>query len=181
MNPGSLARRYGRAFFLVVEEAGKIDLLGGEIEKAALFFQKNHEVIKTLADNFYPLSERKQLFSQFADHLSLSIETRNFLNLLLDKNRISFFPEIAFEFGRLLDEVRGIVRIEVASAAPLSRDFLKRAGQFLSQKTGKKPVIVEKINPDLVGGVVLREGGVLYDGSVRSEIRKLKEQLIGMV
>ena len=88
MNPGSLARRYGRAFFLVVEEVGKIDLLGGEIEKVALFFQKNHEVIKTLADNFYPLSERKQLFSQFADHFSLSIETRNFLNLLAGNNML---------------------------------------------------------------------------------------------
>ena len=179
MNLGSLARRYGRAFLLVAEEVGHVDRLGKEIEKIDHLFHGHPEILKTLVDNGYPVSERKHLLAELMDRLALSGETKNFLNLLVDKNRIFFFPQIAVEFRRLWDEVMGIARVEVTSATPLSKEFLKKTQEFLSRKTGKKPVIEEKINPELIGGVIFKEGGVLYDGSIRSEIGKLREQLVG--
>ncbi|MDO8461293.1 MAG: ATP synthase F1 subunit delta [Deltaproteobacteria bacterium] len=179
MENGSLARRYARALTLLVKEEGTLESSVQEIQKLASIFHSHQELLKTLGESAYPLAERQALLGEIADRLALSVPVRHFMFLLLDKNRIFAFHEIEREIERLQDEILGIVRVEVTSPSPLSKDFLKRAEQFVAQKTKKKPIFQEKIDPSLIGGVVLRQGGILYDGSVRTEIRKLKDELMG--
>jgi F-type H+-transporting ATPase subunit delta len=101
----------------------------------------------------------------------------NFLRLLVDKRRMNLLPQILSELRRMVEELEGIERVEVISAAPLpgtQRDFLK---SVLERQTGKRIELEEKLDPAVLGGMVVKVGSTVYDGSVRTQLSQMRENL----
>jgi F-type H+-transporting ATPase subunit delta len=102
----------------------------------------------------------------------------NFLLVLNDHDRLGLIREIALALRDLYEQRGGRVKVEVRSAAPLGDDQQERLRQELRDKFGREPVLSIRVDPDLLGGLVVRVDDWIYDGSVRARLEKIRHQLI---
>ena len=101
----------------------------------------------------------------------------NMVYLLLAGSRLNKIPDIAAEYRRLADNYHGIERAEVIAAIPLDDEARLRLSRHLGELTGKKIILEDKVDPELIGGVVVRVAGKLLDGSTRGKLAALKRKL----
>ena len=123
-------------------------------------------------------SKKRSVVKRLSDTLDFDRLVRNFLFILVDRRRADLLDEMADAFETALDERMGIVRAEVTSAAPLSDRQQTDVQEELSRVSGKQVRCDFSIDPELIGGVVARIGSTVYDGSVRSQLRLLRERLV---
>jgi F-type H+-transporting ATPase subunit delta len=98
--------------------------------------------------------------------------------LLLDKGRIGSLPDIARAHRALVDEHAGRVRATVTTARPLDPALEARLKAALEKTSGKTVLLDKKEDPSIVGGLVTQLGDIVYDGSVRTQLQQLREQLL---
>jgi F-type H+-transporting ATPase subunit delta len=120
--------------------------------------------------------EAKQEFVErtLADFLP---EVRNFVLLLTRRRRIRLLPRIYEEFGQLANEYRGIVVAEVTSAVPLDDADKAVIIRQLSELTGRRAILRTQVDPSILGGLIVRIGDKLIDGSLRTRLERLRETL----
>jgi F-type H+-transporting ATPase subunit delta len=87
-------------------------------------------------------------------------------------------PDLATAFGERLLSHQNIVRAEVTSASPLSPEKTKALEESLSQVTGKKVELSVSVDPELLGGVVAKIGSTVYDGSVKTQLQRMRQELV---
>ena len=104
-----------------------------------------------------------------------SVSVKNFLNLLLDKNRIDAIEDITAHYARLTDEVSNIAHADIITAKPLKEKTLEKVVKSLESLTSKKIKPEVKTMPDLIGGIVVKIGDLVLDGSVKAQLAGLKE------
>ena len=123
-------------------------------------------------------SDRRQaLLNQISSTLSFEPAIRNFLNLLIDRNRIDIVDEITQVYQRLLDDRLGIVRARVTSAFPMDAAQQSDIATKLQRVTGKKVRVESATDPSLIGGVVAEVGSTIYDGSIRQQLQSFRKNL----
>lgn len=123
------------------------------------------------------LEEKKRalLESVFASRLErLLVE---FLGVLVEKHRVNFLPEIIESFNALVEKEKGISRAMVISTSPLTDSERNKLVERLAAKTKQKILLEQKVDPSLIGGMIVMIGGEIMDGSVRHQLQQLKEQL----
>lgn len=163
-----LARRYAQALFLAAAEGGQQEKVRNELGEAykALAPQLNILKSPTVAPK-----QKKELVAKAAP--SLSSKTRSFLELLIDKKRVSLLPVIVGDLGKIADEGAGRVRAHIRSAAELSPAEVQALTDKLKRFSGKEVVAETKIDPELLGGVVVRMGDLVLDGSIQGKLKNL--------
>jgi F-type H+-transporting ATPase subunit delta len=107
-----------------------------------------------------------------------SDQTQNLIQLLLRRGRIEGLPRVAAEFRRLDDRRQGITHATATSAAPLTPDKVTALTERLERSTGGRVALDVQVDPSLLGGLVVRVGDRLIDGSVRGRLERLRNQLI---
>jgi F-type H+-transporting ATPase subunit delta len=180
MTSGSIAKRYARALFEIGEEQNSLLGLLKHIENVAALWNENEELRAAMTNPFVRFDTRKQIWSEVISRLGMPQAGRNFLNLLLDKSRIEELPAVARELGRLADRKQNRLRAEVVSAAPISDNSLMQLKSSLERLTGKVIVISKQEDPSLIGGIVTRVGDMMYDGSIKTQLDRLKEKMLGL-
>jgi F-type H+-transporting ATPase subunit delta len=178
VNAGSLARRYARALMAIGADAHNAPRLGTDLRGFAQAMQVSAELSQTLANPAFPRSDRRKIIDALAARLAVHPTTRTFLYLLLDKERLAEVPAIAREVDRFLQQQAGQVSAEVVSAQPLTPTQLTQVTAALEKLSGKKVQVVKREDPALIGGVVAKLGDVIYDGSVRTQLRQLRDQMV---
>jgi F-type H+-transporting ATPase subunit delta len=123
-------------------------------------------------------SKKRAVTSRLAAELQVSPLVRNFLFVVIDRRRADLLGEMAAAFEAAIDERQGVVRAQVQSAAPLNEKQRSVLQQELSRLANKKVRCEFSIDPALIGGVLARIGGTVYDGSVRSQLESLRERLV---
>lgn len=180
MTSGSIARRYARALFEIGEEKGSLLGLLKAIENIAELWRENEELRVAMTNPFNKLDTRKKIWSEVISSLGVPQEGRNFLNLLFDKSRITELPAVARELGRLSDQKQNRLRAEVVSAAPISDHQMMQLKSSLERLTGKVLIINKREDPALIGGIITRVGDMMYDGSIRTQLERLKDKMLGL-
>ena len=120
---------------------------------------------------------KRAVVSRLARSLTLSAVATNFLFVLIDHRRTPELSAILDAFDKLLDERRGILQVEVVSASPLEQAQQNDLKRRLASMTGKTIGLNLKVDGDLVGGMVVRLGSTVYDGSVRGQLEAIGRQL----
>ncbi|MBW1713981.1 MAG: ATP synthase F1 subunit delta, partial [Deltaproteobacteria bacterium] len=128
----------------------------------------------------YPLQARRAVLEGVLAKAGLSKVVNNFLLFLQDKNRMQFLDEISRVYANLVDELAGVMRATVSSAAAVSAEVEQRVKATLEKLTGKQIVIEFKEDPELIGGLTAQVGDLVLDGSVRTQLGSLKDSLKGM-
>lgn len=174
MSGSGVSIRYARALLELGIEDKKTDKLQEELTALGEAYQQSRELQVVLTNPSIKLEERKSLISHIAKSNKISALMTNFVLLLLDKERIDSLPLIARHFQRMADEVAGRVRAEVVSARPLSAAQVSRMKSMLSKRTGKEVILETAQDAELLGGVVTRIDGKIYDGSLRTQLKALR-------
>ncbi len=170
----SAPRRFADAAFEIALRDGTVELWRKELDAAAETAASD-ELQRVLANPAIPLEERISVARKvFA---SISEPVLNLVLLLLKRGRIEQLPRVAAEFRRLDDRRNNIVHATVTSAAPLKADEVKAIAARLEELTGSRVDLETSVDPDLLGGVVVRVGDRLIDGSVRGRLERLRNQL----
>jgi F-type H+-transporting ATPase subunit delta len=177
MIAGSLARRYARALVSLGEDQKNLDKIGADLRAFAQAMKVSDELTRILSNPAFPRADRKKIVDALATRFAVQPVTRTFFYVLLDKERLDQLPAISREIDALLEARAGRIQAEVTSATPLSAAQLTAITATLEKLSGKKVQIEKREDPALLGGVVAKVGDVVYDGSVRTQLRQLRDQL----
>ncbi len=170
------ARRYAEAAFEVAMRDNTIEAWRAELGAAAEVVAEER-IGRALANPSIPLETRTATAeTTFAPMVGRKV--LNLIGLMLRRGRIEELPRLAAEFGRLDDERRGITHATATSASELTADERRALTQRLERFTGGRVELDVQVDPSLLGGVVVRVGDRLIDGSVRSRLERLRNQLV---
>lgn len=173
---GSLSRRYAKALFQLAVAERREEEVVREIESFAGALK--NPVLNTVLNNpAFAVQSRKNIVVEVARSLQLSPLSIHFLSLLVERDRLSFFPAIVERYRRMLDEKKNQAEARVVAAAPLEEGDLQRLREALEKLSGKRVVIHQEVDTSLIGGVVIHLEGKVYDGSVRAQLEKITKQV----
>jgi F-type H+-transporting ATPase subunit delta len=172
-----VARRYARALLSLGLEEGRHEQLGDELTAVLRALNESRELSSMLQNPGYSQQQRKGAVDALASALELSPVVVNFLRLLVDRQRMADLPLIAKLYGALLDSQVGRVRATVTAAQPLSPDEVQKLREAIARMTGRSIVLEAKTDPQILGGVVTQVGATQYDGSLKTQLEKLRTEL----
>ena len=140
--------------------------------------RSTHEELKEILSNpFVTKSKKREIIEELLAKKSFGDKASRFVLLLLENNRFELLPDILDLLPELWDEERGILTFEVASVVPLREDQKKKIQEKL-ELLEKKPVVLRyRIDPDLIGGLSVKKGNIIYDTSIKGHLLKLKERI----
>jgi F-type H+-transporting ATPase subunit delta len=173
-----VARRYARALVELGAERNILDKLTAQARAFSGLYEGSRELKNVLLNPSIKLEERRNIVRSLVKRAGWDPMFQNFVLLLLDKDRIRHITAIADELEKMADERLGNVRAKVTSASALDRseqDAIKRA---LEAMTGKNVLIDTQVDPSLLGGVVTHLGGTVYDGSVRTQLGRIRDAIL---
>ncbi len=170
----SAPRRYAEAAFEIANRDGSIDRWRRDLDEAAGVVERP-DVLAVLSNPALPLKDRQSVVGRVFE--GLSGPARNLIQLLVQRGRIEQLTRVAAEFRRLDDERQGIVHATATSAAPLSDTEVRALTARLEQMTGGRIALQTDVDESLLGGLVVRVGDRLIDGSVRGRLERLRNQL----
>ena len=173
----AIAQRYAKALFALGAEAGDTAGILNEVDELTETALVMPELEKALFTPIHPRSERRNVVAELAQKLELSRETRSFAMLLVDENRMSLLPDIRDSLRSLVEQAAGRVKASVTSARALSDQQLELVRQALSARTNSVVTLETSVDPDLIGGIVVRLGDLLLDGSLRTQLNSLRGSL----
>lgn len=176
MIEGRLSRRYGKALFELALEQKREDAVGREIE-AFLVTYTNSPLQTVLNNPAFDLDSRKAILLEVTKGLQLSPLSVHFLSILLERDRLTYLSAIVRYYRSMLNAAKGRVEVKVTDAAPLDAAHLERLRRTLHTISGKEVVLHEETEPGLLGGVVIELEGTIYDGSVRTQLEKMKQRI----
>jgi F-type H+-transporting ATPase subunit delta len=177
MASSAAARRYARALFSLAKDEHRVREVGNELDLLAKLFDESVELRDALLTPLHPVEERKAVLRAVSEREQTSATLQNFYSFLIDQRRLVDFPGIHDEYKRLSDEDAGLMTAEVVAASPLDdrrRDRLRRA---LSERTGREVQLDIRVDPELIGGAIARVGGLVFDGSLRTQLSQLRANL----
>ena len=175
MSDSRISRRYARALFSLGKEDGSFATYGKELNEFKDFFKEYAEFGNAVSNPIYAMEERKNILQFVLEKSAFSSLVKNFLNLLLDKNRIGSIEAIAENYAALTDEASNIVHAEIVTARPLQDDALQKVIEALRNMTSKDIKSNVKEDPELIGGIVVKIGDLVLDGSIKAQLDGLKE------
>ncbi|MFZ5813738.1 MAG: F0F1 ATP synthase subunit delta [Bacillota bacterium] len=173
----AVARRYARALFDLAQEKGQLDQVAKELELVAAMIQTDGYLRAVMNDVLISPNQKHSLVTKvFGGKVSPLV--LNFLYVVVRKRREAHLPEMYRAFMDLANEAQGVVEVEVRSAFELPEETVKNLEGKLVAKLGKRVKFQTQVAPELIGGLVVRVGDTLMDGSVRTRLRRMRERLI---
>jgi F-type H+-transporting ATPase subunit delta len=170
----SAPRRYAEAAFEIATRDGSIETWRRDLDLAAVELDEGG-LMDVLANPALPLEQREEVVSGV--YAKLSTPARNLVALLVRRGRIEQLPRVAAEFRRLDDQRQGIVHATATSALPLTDTEVRALTARLEQMTGGTVALQTEVDESLLGGLIVRVGSRLIDGSVRGRLERLRNQL----
>ena len=178
MGNEAVARRYATALADVVANNGQADATKAELKEWEVLIASNAELHEVFGNPSIPHTKKENVLDALIKRSGSSKTVSNFLRVLLQNGRLVDLPEINERFDVVLEERSGVVSADVISARELPDPQKNELEKNLEKLTGKRMKLNFEIDENIIGGVVTRIGSTLYDGSVRTQLANLKEQLM---
>lgn len=173
----SATLQYANALADVALAQGEADVALKQFKDFCTAFSDSMELRNVLASPAVPREAKHGVIEKIAARLGAGKIVRNFLFVVADHRRMHMLPEIYAAFEEVIREREGVAEAEISSATDLSAAQKKRFSQILERLTGKKIQAKFSLNPDLLGGAVVRVGDTIYDGSVRNSLNEMRARL----
>jgi len=173
----AVARRYARALFELAQEKGLLEQTQRELELVVHMYESNSYLRGFMNDVMIAPSRKREVLKNTLEG-KVSPLMLNFLYVVVQKRREPYLPSIYRAFQDLANEALGVVEVEVRSAVPLAEETARNLEARLTAKLGKRVKLSTQVAPELIGGLAVRVGDTLMDGSVRTRLRRMHERLI---
>jgi F-type H+-transporting ATPase subunit delta len=174
------AGRFARALFdVALKENADLDAIQRQLSGLKAVVGSHEALQRVLMNPSVPAAKKRAVIDALFDlggrpHPILA----KLLVLLADSDRLALLPDLAEAFERRLLDHRRVVRAELATAVEIPADRVAELQAGLARATGRDVEIEARVDPSLIGGAVARIGSTVYDGSVTTQLRKLKQSLI---
>jgi len=170
--------RYARSLADVVLENREDAVVERDLGMYREIFRAVPDLLDTFHNPAIPREVKQRVLGELLARYPVSQTTSNYLKVLLDHNRIRYFQEIFELYTWIVNERRGIVTAQVASAAPLTDEQQSELREGLSQAVGKRVILDMRTDSELLGGLVVRVGSTVFDGSVRRHLAEMRQRLM---
>jgi F-type H+-transporting ATPase subunit delta len=170
-----LARVYGRSFFQAALDAGRLDELREQLAQFADALDEHRELAVFFFSPYFSSEEKQQSLAGLldgADELLL-----NFLSLLIENHRMPVIFRIRQEYERLWDEENRTLPVEITSAIALDEATTESLGRTIGERAGRKVTLAARVDPDILGGIILRVGNSILDASIRNRLEQLRRHV----
>lgn len=172
-----LTKRYARGLVSSIRDEKEFEILSDQMIGFLDLLSEHEELNVALTSPFLPPAKKMQIAKEILDKGGLEGKIGRFILLLVENNRLELLSEIVDLVPLLWDEKQGISPIEVASASTLSDDQKKRLKQKLEILEGGPVSLSYTIDPELIGGLTLKKGNLVYDVSIKGSLENLKERI----
>jgi len=175
----SLAGRYASALFDLARDQRQIEAVGHSLDLLAQAIVDSRDFAELASSPLVDRAEAAKAFAAVASELSLDPTTTNFLGVLAKNGRKNQLQPIIRAFRRLSAEHRGETTAEVVTAHPLKDDQLTTLKQQLRTRAGREVAVETRIDPEILGGIVIKMGSQMIDASIRTKLNRLAEAMKG--
>lgn len=173
----AVARRYAQALFDLAKEKGLLDQVDRELAMVVEMIDTNRQLKAVVNDVLLAPDVKSDLFQKLFNG-KISTLVMNFLLLTVRKRREGYIPQMYRAYLDLANEARGIVEVEVRSAVALPEETVRTLETKLVTKLGRQVKFQTQVAPELLGGLVVRVGDTLMDGSVKTRLNRMRDRLI---
>lgn len=177
MSVVTVARRYAEAMVDVAISRNEVESIDNDLRVFAETMKASRELYDVFASPIVSKSDKLSLLNALIARLNTGQMTANLLRTMLTHYRLHYVAEVYEQFRRKMNERKGLIVAEVATAVQVGASEQAKLGRTLEQMTGKRVEFKFNTDPSLIGGVVTRIGSVVYDGSVRTQLQAIKERL----
>ncbi|HWN73278.1 MAG TPA: ATP synthase F1 subunit delta [Solirubrobacterales bacterium] len=170
-----VARVYAEALFDVAKEKGKLDPIGEELNEFVDALEGNRDLQVFFFSPYFSSAEKVEGLKGAID--GTDAELVNFLELLIEKNRMTEIFRIRRQFEQLWKQENKRIDVTVTSAVELDPAVVEKIGEEIERQTGRKAELASRVDDDILGGIVLQVGNMVLDASIRSRLEKLKKSV----
>lgn len=172
----SVARRYAEAFFSIAREAERIDEFQQELQVIVDTINDVENLQEYFSHLLVPARDKKEIAGKIFSG-KVSPMTLNFLMMVLDKRRQAYLEVILEEYRDMADVVNNISKADLIAAQEVPAAEVKSLAEKLSASTGKTVQLKQTVDPSLLGGIKIRIGDQIMDGTIAKKLEMLKAQL----
>jgi F-type H+-transporting ATPase subunit delta len=177
MSTRASAGRYARALLDVVIKEGNPEQVDQELATLARLFAGNAELQKALANPAVPVAAKRKVIESLVARTAPTPALGKLLLMLADRDRLGLIPELAVVYRERLMEHHQVINAELTTAVPLSTERVAQFEQRIAAATGRRVTMTASVDPALIGGAVARVGSIVYDGSIATQLAKMRERL----
>lgn len=174
MSEQTVLRRYANALYQEAEHQDCIEAVDEDVDLLRQTLEETHEFARLVESPAIPQDKKKDIFRALLEERVHALTLR-FLELLVDKDRETLLPSLLDTYRDLRDDMMNIVEVQARTPEPLSEAEREKLVQRLKAMTGKDIRLEVSENPSLIGGLVIRIGDRVYDGSVRQKLENLRD------
>jgi F-type H+-transporting ATPase subunit delta len=167
---------YARSLFEVAMDQDKLDVVRDQLGEFADALSKTRELQVFFFSPYFSTQEKEDGLERAvtdADPVVL-----NFLKLLIEKHRMPVIFRIRSNYDRMWEEENKLLPVEITSAVELDEGIVKALGDRISEQTGRKVELSSRVEPEILGGIVVQVGNSVLDASVRNRLEQLRKQVV---
>jgi ATP synthase F1 delta subunit len=170
-----IAQVYARALFEVAEEHGALDEIREQLDQFADALHENRDLAIFFFSPYFSTAEKEEGLRRTID--GADPQFLNFLEALIERHRMPAIFRIRDTFNVLWEEEHRQLRVEVTTAVPLDESIVKEIGERIGEQTDHEVDLSSHVDPDILGGIVLRVGNFILDASIQNRLNQLRKQV----
>ena len=170
-----IAQVYARSLFEVAKEHDKLDVVRDQLGEIADAVAEQHDLQVFFFSPYFSTDEKVDGLQRALEDADEAV--MNFLELLIEKHRMPALFRIRREFEALWEEENRLLPVQVTSAIELDESTVRQIGDAIGEQTGRRIELTSEVDPDILGGIVLRVGNSILDASIRNRLEKLRKQV----
>jgi F-type H+-transporting ATPase subunit delta len=170
-----LAEVYSRALFEVAKAQGKLDELREQLADFCAALQGNRQMATFFFSPYFSAAEKQQGLLAVLDDADPTF--LNFLEVLIEKHRMPVIYRIRDQYERLWEQEHRLLSVEITSAIELDAELTDSLGRTIGERSGRRVRLAAHVDPDIIGGIVLRVGNFILDASIRNRLEQLRRHV----
>jgi F-type H+-transporting ATPase subunit delta len=171
-----IAQVYARALFEVATERDNIDVVREQLGEFAEALNDSHELQMFFFSPYFSTEEKQDGLRRTVTDADESV--LNFLSLLLENHRMPVIFRVRREYDRLWREANHLLAVSITSAVELDPSVAERVGDEIGRQTGRTVELTSAVDPEVLGGIVVRVGNSIIDASIRTRLDNLRKQVV---
>jgi F-type H+-transporting ATPase subunit delta len=171
-----IAQVYARSLFEVATEHDKLDVVRDQLAEFAEALDASHELQMFFFSPYFSTDEKQEGLRQTVTEADESF--LNFLSLLLENHRMPVIFRVRREYDRLWREANHLLAVQITSAVQLDPSVAERVGDEIGRQTGRTVELTSNVDPEILGGIVVRVGNSIIDASIRTRLDNLRKQVV---
>jgi F-type H+-transporting ATPase subunit delta len=176
----SLAERYAAALFELADERHALDAVAGDLRELRAMLHESHDLARLLRSPVLSREDQAKAVAALSERAGLSELTRDFLGVVAGNRRLFAVPAMIEAYLNQLAERRGEVTAEITTAQPLNEMQQNTLGEQLRRAVGRRVTVDLRVDPSLLGGMIVKVGSRMIDGSLKSRLHRLQLAMKGV-